>query len=293
MTTWLQVLIGVFLGLLASGEARAEAGAEVKTVEGEVSLARAGSKRAEAVFEGMQIPAGARVETGEDSTCSLLVGDVAIIDLEPGSVFRIPASEGDEAVSRVEVVSGGLWALVENLGRGKKFEVMTRTAVAGVKGTQFRAFQHPRREAEASFLMVEGAVQLRDRRSGRILVNRLTAGQKGSLTKRGGPVEVTEVDTGDMRQEFGDYVRPRGDLKRFLDGSTGGGRRDDGGRGMKNDKGGDQPERRSPGGRGIRPGVGSTGGFNPGPRVNPMPNAPPPPPPPPPAPPPGNFSPGM
>lgn len=275
------VLVGIVLLGMGAGGALA-AGALVKEVRGEVLVARPGAKVATA-FEGMSVPAGAKVETGEDSTCTLLIGSVAIVDLEPGTVFRIPASEKEEdEVSRVEVVSGGLWALVESLGRGRKFEVMTRTAVAGVKGTQFRAFQHPTREATASFLQWEGTTQLLDRRTRRVLLNRLKAGQQGDLTKRGGPVVVTEFDTGDVQRQFGDQIRPKSDLKEMLEDSGGGGggeKHDDRGSGPRDEEedDDDRGRRRPPG---VRPGLGTTG-LTPGARVNPVPNAPHAPPPPP------------
>lgn len=216
-----EVLFGAMAWVMAMagpaiGGAQAAPEILVKSVEGEVYVVEPGIDQPTDAFESMSLSVGTRIQTGEQSTCSLLIGDVAIVDLEPQTVFKIPEVEANKSsITQIELEYGGLWTLVETLGPGQSFEVMTRTAIGGVRGTQFRVHQPQQDESEGSFSMMEGELELLDRRDRRSLLRRLGAGREARLGPRGQFRGERAFDREQLRSRFSRFVRQRKDLGSF------------------------------------------------------------------------------
>jgi len=79
--------------------------------------------------------AGARLQVPEDTSVTLHIANWAIIDLEPNTVFEIPCKT-DPLGPPESWLEGVAEFLIQNAGNG--YEVQTRTAISGVRGTHFR-----------------------------------------------------------------------------------------------------------------------------------------------------------
>lgn len=108
---------------------------------------------------GMDLQEGDRVWVKEGATATVKIGGVAVVYLEPDSVFTIPTSdENRSTVSRVQLEKGGLWACVRRLLSGESFSVETVNALGGVKGTQFRLTHQD--EGDTDWNLLEGELLL-------------------------------------------------------------------------------------------------------------------------------------
>lgn len=99
---------------------------EVSTAKGPFAPAKA----------GMVLNPGDRIKTGRDATA------VVSFDAEDKNISRIGA--GSDVViilgttEKLELVNGDVFSALENLPKGSTFEIRTSTAVAGVRGTDWR-----------------------------------------------------------------------------------------------------------------------------------------------------------
>ena len=135
------------------------ANATIVAVSGEVTGPN-GTKLA----PGMEIGAGASLQTAADGAVTLRVPDGSLISLQPKSAARITTVSryaGTEIFSSVfRVLSGRIEALVNKLTGPSRFEVQTEFAVAGVRGTRFRVASEaaPGAAPRAQTEVLEGAV---------------------------------------------------------------------------------------------------------------------------------------
>ena len=192
--------------------------------------------------------------------CTLLIDEKAIVDLEPETLFEIPdVVDNRGEIQQVKLESGGIWATVESLGGGQRFEVQTRNAIGGVRGTVFRAHQDKAEEDNGGFSMVEGALEVRDR-GGHVLLDRLESGRQalvgrqGRLSRRNFSPGLAQVR---YFKTFRRSVRQKSELKKFVTWR----------RGLKRGAGpgGFRPGRRIGGGEpdgGVGNGVDSPDGVN-------------------------------
>ena len=93
------------------------------------------------VRQGMGLRVGDAVRTGAKGRLELTLGDGSRLRLGPSTVVTLSRAHFDNSGRRqvtVRMWLGRLWAQVtRRLGRGSAFEVKTRNAVAGVRGTSF------------------------------------------------------------------------------------------------------------------------------------------------------------
>ncbi|HET6923210.1 MAG TPA: FecR family protein [Anaeromyxobacteraceae bacterium] len=107
-----------------------------------VATRQAGGKT-EKLATGSLVHQDDLVETGARTRLELKLPDKSVIRLGPRSKLRLAAAVfGENAADRTVSASllvGQIWAKVEKaVGGQSRFEVQTRNAVAGVRGTTFR-----------------------------------------------------------------------------------------------------------------------------------------------------------
>ncbi|MCC7442467.1 MAG: FecR domain-containing protein [Bdellovibrionales bacterium] len=114
---------------------------------------------------GQTLLKGAVIET-RDGRATLLLGKGSVVQLDPGSRFRVAeytdtaVSEGTEAAS-LDLSYGRTRAIVKSGGpERKRFRIRTRSATLGVRGTDV-VVETPRAEAEPSrFVVLDGQAEL-------------------------------------------------------------------------------------------------------------------------------------
>jgi len=114
--------------------------ARLQAVSGEVD---AGSAVAdlERVARGAVLVSNQLVRTGPHSYARLLLADGSLVRLGAGGLLRLGAIEISKDLERnVKLVlyRGTIQTIVQGRGMRGRFNVLTRTAVAGVRGTDFR-----------------------------------------------------------------------------------------------------------------------------------------------------------
>ncbi|MFC1474803.1 FecR domain-containing protein [bacterium] len=107
------------------------------TVETRVNVATAWEK-AEA---GIDLPEGAYLRTGSDSSCIIRWREGHAVRMDPFSILQITSMKRDAAgndASNLNLNVGKIYTHVEKLGgRKTSFEIRTPTVMAGVRGTDF------------------------------------------------------------------------------------------------------------------------------------------------------------
>jgi hypothetical protein len=145
------VLIGAAAAAVALfvGYGTLEAGADkpvgsISFIEGKASRKAAGKEKAEPLAKGTSLLAGDALATSASTKLEATLLDGSMLRLGSNSELRLAdMSFGkDKARKQVKVklVVGRVWAAVRSmLGGESNFEVETKTAVAGVRGTRFSA----------------------------------------------------------------------------------------------------------------------------------------------------------
>jgi len=152
------ILVTVFsLGLTLQGFARSRA--VVDSLVGTVEMKAKGSESWTPAVKNTVIKFGDTVRTGAESKAELLYDD--------GTIFRMASSTTVEmGVRSISMLQGNTWVKV--VKRASKFEVITPTATAGVRGTVFDVEyasenQKTRVSVYSGKVLVSGAGKYRDR----------------------------------------------------------------------------------------------------------------------------------
>lgn len=134
---------------------------------------------------GMDLQAGDQVWVKAGASAIVKIGGTAMMHLESDSVLTIPGDGVDSSgqVQRVHLDQGSAWTTVQTLLGGRRFEVTTKDAVGGVKGTQFHTGIDPV-SGKTDWDMVEGTLQLQGRGAGEKAVA-LTDGNNFQFLKGG------------------------------------------------------------------------------------------------------------
>jgi hypothetical protein len=109
---------------------------------------------------GSPLHEGDLIETAPDAAIELSLATGSIVRLGPKSRFELATASADGGSFSARLTFGNLWAKVQKLLGGQKFEVETQNGVAGVRGTEFRV------AAYGSGQMVrvyEGVVEVKSR----------------------------------------------------------------------------------------------------------------------------------
>ena len=118
--------------------------AEVSFLEGRATLIKKGI----ALTQGDLLAPGDRVRTGRDSRIEVKLPEGSFIRFGEQTTFELISASFDQEKTlrniKVSMVLGKIWAKISKLfgGRGR-FEVITKTAVSGVRGTVYRVNVNP------------------------------------------------------------------------------------------------------------------------------------------------------
>ena len=109
--------------------------------KGQVTVSRGDSSAPTSAKVGMPVFVGDLVETGVDSRAKIVMNDRNVLNVSPQSRVKIAAysSSGNGRGGELKLESGKVRTDLEQKydGKANKFRVLTPTAVAGVRGTQF------------------------------------------------------------------------------------------------------------------------------------------------------------
>ncbi|MCK4542670.1 MAG: FecR domain-containing protein, partial [Spirochaetales bacterium] len=98
------------------------------------------------------------LKTEADAYCEIQFGDIAVVRIMEETQIRIDAisfgASGGE--NSLEIITGGVIAKVRKLTSGESFSVRTKTAVCGVRGTEFSV--EDRGLGEVAIAVTEGSV---------------------------------------------------------------------------------------------------------------------------------------
>jgi len=117
--------------------------AEVTLLEGKVEVIKKGMIKPQPLALGDYAAHGDRIGTKKSSRIELKLPDNSLIRFDELTTFEIVSVEFDKKTKQrdinVSMVLGKTWANVSKmLGQKGRFEVSTKTAVAGVRGTVYR-----------------------------------------------------------------------------------------------------------------------------------------------------------
>ncbi len=123
--------------------------------------------------KGTRLTQGDHVRTGPGSVARLALADGSFVALLPQTLIklgRVELTRDLKRAVRIDLIEGKVEAIAEPRGKGSSFDVVTRTAVAGVRGTQFRVAVGE--AAATSVETVTGAVELQGREGdkGKVMV---------------------------------------------------------------------------------------------------------------------------
>lgn len=111
---------------------------------------------------GMVLALGDTISVGPDSLAEVQLGELAtiLLDAETNVTLRELALAGDSQSARVGLQQGNILSRVAELGSRDRYAVHTRTAVGGVRGTEFLVSVAP--DGQTTVAVSDGAVAVRE-----------------------------------------------------------------------------------------------------------------------------------
>lgn len=163
--------------------------AEINSVSGSVQIKRAGNSRYEALKPGMQIKVGDEIVTRQGSVV-IQLADGSIIRLEEQSnlIFNRLSHFGKTGMvdTQLRLNKGSLTTDIPPLVKGSRYEIKTPSAVAAVRGTEFRLSSD---ENGSQVEVLEGVVEFTGKH-GQVMVN---AGQGARINNNSARIDVNTL----------------------------------------------------------------------------------------------------
>ncbi len=131
----------------AAGTVKVDVGsgnAAVTALTGKARVTRTGAAKSVTLTPGVLLSAGDRITTGTGARLELKLPDGSFLRFDERTTFKLVSMVGSQKNQArkisVSLVVGKTWARVSKLFGKKRggFDISTRTAVAGVRGTTFR-----------------------------------------------------------------------------------------------------------------------------------------------------------
>jgi hypothetical protein len=135
LTLAMAAVLVIAQGALAAGDT-----AKVTRIQGDVTV-QYGKGAVKKVNKGMDLKAGALIKTGKKGRLEIRLADNSVLRLGYQSTLTLEQAmfAGEAKNVSAKLVGGKAYALVNKLtGDDSSFQIKTRTAVAGVRGTAFR-----------------------------------------------------------------------------------------------------------------------------------------------------------
>ena len=117
--------------------------AKVTLLQGSASVARKGMLETQPLAKGETLSVGDRITTGKKSRIELQMPDGSFLRFDEETTFELQSIAFEKKRKKrkinISMILGKTWAKVSRLfGIKGRFEIATRTAVAGVRGTVYR-----------------------------------------------------------------------------------------------------------------------------------------------------------
>ena len=117
--------------------------AKVTLLKGSASVVKKGTIEAQPLAQGDMLSGGDRITTGKMSRIELKMPDGSYLRFDEETTFELQSIAFEKEQKRrkitISMILGKTWAKVSRLfGIKGRFEIATRTAVAGVRGTVYR-----------------------------------------------------------------------------------------------------------------------------------------------------------
>ncbi|MCM2280601.1 MAG: FecR domain-containing protein [Bdellovibrionaceae bacterium] len=209
----LALLGAVFLiaNLALPSTAQAAGCGTAEVVKGKVEIKR-GSQSAVPLAQGEKVCAGDQVTTAADSRVKLSMADGNVLNVNPGTSMKIETYENDATSAKkkvlLNVMYGKMRATVNQKYDGKSasgepqlFQVKTKSAVAGVRGTDFLTSFAPKIN-KMEVITFEGKVEVGQAGPGGAIMNAVAvgAGQKTEASVGQPPAPPKAVPASELKQ---------------------------------------------------------------------------------------------
>ncbi|QPJ60897.1 MAG: FecR domain-containing protein [Candidatus Nitronauta litoralis] len=145
--------------LIQEGVALAQKAATLSKVQGNVRVFEAGSNRGKKGRDGMALFVNSTIKTlGANSRADIIYirGDVVRVMPNTDVTLGDTRLEEDKSTTKLKLAAGKIFNVVNKLTEGSTYEVQTRTATAGVKGTVWSA----ETASQDTFMVKEGKVEV-------------------------------------------------------------------------------------------------------------------------------------
>ncbi len=133
----------------------------VQAVTGKVNSGQEAGKLGP-VANGTQLIQGDIVATEKGAVARLALADGSFVSLLPDSMIklgRIELTADLKRAVRLDLMKGRVEAIAEPKGTGSSFDIVTKTAIAGVRGTRFRVGEMP--SGSTGVETLDGKVELK------------------------------------------------------------------------------------------------------------------------------------
>jgi hypothetical protein len=208
------VALVALLTVVASPAPAGQAVGTFALVEGAVDVMRDGALPAVAVKTGDQVAVGDFVRTRSNSRAEIRFSDGNVVKIAQRS--RVDISQyvaGVDGQRSLRLPRGKVQAVVPKArdagGTGKRFEIQTPNAVAGVRGTNFFVY-HERNVT--GVVVKEGTVYTYNQTSPRTVVN-VPAGTATTVTEKRAPQQPRPVSNTEMKHHDADLAKAKPETK--------------------------------------------------------------------------------
>jgi hypothetical protein len=151
----------VTLLCLSCGPREKGADGLVTYVEGDVEIMRAGTDSFEEINPGQFVGMGDTIRTGSGSLVDIKLGEASVLRLKEDTTLYFEEYESSvkSIIAKLKLVSGVILNRIQKLKRKSSFEITTRVAVAGIRGTDFMV--ESAEEDVTKVLVLDGKVEVR------------------------------------------------------------------------------------------------------------------------------------
>ncbi|MFP4038964.1 MAG: FecR domain-containing protein [Desulfosudaceae bacterium] len=164
---WATVLAAGLVGPVEARTIGVEVGsgqAEITLLDGNAHLVDRDMKVVRSLSLADTVAEGSRVKVADKSRIELRLPDESYIRFDAGAVFELTGLSADKKAGKrdidVNMVMGNIWATVSRLfSKKERFDVSTKTSVAGIRGTKYRLKVNP--DQSAVVKVYEGALEVK------------------------------------------------------------------------------------------------------------------------------------
>ena len=139
----------MWVSLFISQDAHAATEAKILYMEGDIEVKAADEGEWAAAYQGMELSMGDTIKAGKRSWAEVAIGRDEKNIIKVGKKTEITLNELSPV--RLSLVNGEVRSVVEGLKEGSTFEVVTPTAVCGVRGSGFVAKTNGKKTTVSAF----------------------------------------------------------------------------------------------------------------------------------------------